>query len=546
VYFTYLFAHILEYRADGLWAGHVHVWGDWSLHIAMANIFAYKAPQEWFAYHPYYAYGKFTYGFITNMISGLLIRGGLSLPNAFIFPSIIFSIILVYGLYVVYFNVLKTQKAAVTAVFLFFCSSGLGFLRFIPDLLLQPTLEHLFWPTRDYSRLEVPYQWLAGNWVTGMLMPQRAYLLGMAITVWVMACIIWIFNKKKNSAVSLLPIHKALLVSAGVAAGFLPITHMHSFIVLIILCCVLGLVTLKQWKIWLWFAVPAGIISTLFYLRFVKGGIENPNFMSILIGWTAPKGENEFTHFLNWLKMWWEIWGLSLPVSVIGVWIAWKKLDLLKFSFLISGFVVFLLANIVLFQPIQWDNSKLFMWAYFFFAALMTLVLQHLWRVKHGRVAIKGFAIFLAVLLTATGFIELARLLRFDKQSYLMASTEDMELGQIIRQYTNSQSVFMIAPTHNHPAMEWGVRPILLGYPGWAYNFGFMYQQREADIHTMYKGGPVAEELLKKYKVSYVSFGPAELYDLHGDETYYQQRFPLYIKGKEHRIYDVRALTGGP
>jgi hypothetical protein len=44
----YIFSGMLSYRADGLWAGHVHIWGDWSVHIAMANIFAYKDPSEWF------------------------------------------------------------------------------------------------------------------------------------------------------------------------------------------------------------------------------------------------------------------------------------------------------------------------------------------------------------------------------------------------------------------------------------------------------------------------------------------------------------------
>ena len=74
VFFKTLFPNILQFRSDGIYAGHVNVWSDWSLHIGMARIFATKDPSEWFAYHPMYADGKFTYGFLTNLISGLMMR----------------------------------------------------------------------------------------------------------------------------------------------------------------------------------------------------------------------------------------------------------------------------------------------------------------------------------------------------------------------------------------------------------------------------------------------------------------------------------------
>jgi hypothetical protein len=543
-YFIYIFSQMLQPRADGLWAGHVHVWGDWSLHLAMGNIFAQKDPSEWFAYHPYYAGGKFTYGFLTNMISGLLMRAGWSLPAAFLIPSMIYSVLLVFGMYLAFYRLLKTRSAALTAVFLFFCSSGLGFLRFLPDLYKRPTLEHLLWPTIDYSRIETPYQWLAGNWVNGMLVPQRAYLLGMTISVWVLAGIFTVyFSPNVEKQKPLTKGQKILLVVCGLFAGILPITHMHSLIVLVIVGALLGLILIKQWQKLLWYAVPAGILSTILYMIFVKGGIQNPEFMEILIGWTAPLGSSPFEHFLNWIKMWWEIWGPVLPVSIVGMWIAMKKLPLPNSVVLASGFVIFALGNLIRFQPIHWDNSKLFMWAYFFFAGLMTLVLQKFWRRTVGH---KTFAILLAITLTLTGCIELYRLLRFDQQAYIMGPNEDIEVGKLINQYTDPKAIFLVDPSHNHPAMVWGSRPILLGYTAWAWNFGFLYREREADIAAMYDGGPRTEDLLKKYKISYVGFGPTEMANHPGKEGYFSQRFPLYLKSNSFRFYDVRSLTGGP
>ncbi len=379
-----------------------------------------------------------------------------------------------------------------------------------------------------------------------MLLPQRAFLLGMTITIWVMVGVLWVLLHKQvqpKKIIALTPFQKIILVLCGLGAGILPITHMHSFIVLVILSGCWAILNIRWWKHLLWYVIPAGALSIILYAIFIKGGIENPRFMQVMIGWTAPHGKNEVEHFFYWLKMWWEIWGITLPIAVIGIPIAWLKLPRLERVTLYVGFVIFLLGNIILFQPIQWDNSKLFLWAYLSFSGLATLVLQQLW---HKQIGGKILTILFFILLTATGMLELAKLLQFSKQSYRISSNEEIELGQLIREKTHPRSVFLVAPTHNHPALQWGVRSIVLGYPAWAWNFGFLYQERENDITVLYKGGPLTNKLLKKYNISYVAFGPEELNRLQGNESYYQQRFPLFAKTADIHIYDVRSVTGGP
>lgn len=543
IYFVILFSQMLQVRPTGLWAGHVHVWGDWSLHITMANIFAQKPPAEWFAYHPYYAGGKLTYAFLTNLISGMLMRLGLSLPVAFLLPSMIYGIVLTIGLYAVFYQLLRSQKAAVASVVVFFCSSGLGFLRFLNDWLVNPTWEHLLFPLKDYSRLEVPYQWLAGNWFNGMLVPQRAFLLGMMMTVWIMAVLLWVFPRLlKSSRTTLTPAQRRLLVVAGLIAGLLPIAHMHSFIALVISCALMGLITIKLWRPWLWFAVPAGLLSTALYWQFVQGGIQNPNFMKIMIGWTAPTGANSWEHLQNWVLMWWQIWGVMLPVAAVGLWLYWPVATRLQRAFVLSGFAIFGLANIVLFQPIMWDNSKLFLWSYFFLSPVAVVFLQQLWRQRQS-LASRGLAVIFAILLTGTGVMEMWRLLRFDKNSYIMSSTEDIEVGRQLQQRTGSQEIFLTYPSHNHPVMMWGVCPILLGYPGWAYNFGFLYQQRETDIGRILAGGNTAEQLIDQYQISYVVFGPGERSIKGANETYYREKYPPVVRTLNYAIYTVRPAA---
>jgi hypothetical protein len=530
-YFVALFSRILYFKEDGLYAGHVHVWGDWALHVSMAQIFALKEPKDWFAYHPYYAYGKFTYGFLSNMISGLLMRTGLPLPQSFTLPSILYTLVLLLGMYAVFYLVLRTQKAALTAITLFFLSSGPGFLRFLPEWLKEPTFERLIFPLRDYSRLE-QYQWLAGNWVAGMLMPQRSFLLGMAVTVWSMAGFLYVLKNAERLSVKH---RRVILACSGLLAGILPITHMHSFIVLVIVTGLCSLVMWKYWKDLIFFVVPAGILSSILYLKFISGGIENPEFMQLMVGWTAPNG------LMGWVRMWNEIWGAIILVALFGALLV-RRLGKLSTAFLLSFWTIFALGNIILFQPIQWDNSKLFMWAYFGLCGLATLTLQFLWRRKY---VFKAFAVVIFLLLSLTGAMELARLQRIDKNSYRMATREDMQLGELVRQGTDPRAVFLTNPTHDHPVMEWGARSVLMGYPAWAWNFGFLYRQREQDIHVMFKGGPEAARLLKKYHISYVSMGPGELFNEHANEAYFMQNFPVVIHTENYRIYDVRSVGMG-
>ena len=54
-YFSIVFYKIISLRPEGIYAGHVNVWSDWSLHIAIANIFAFK-------------------DFIPNLVAGIYIH----------------------------------------------------------------------------------------------------------------------------------------------------------------------------------------------------------------------------------------------------------------------------------------------------------------------------------------------------------------------------------------------------------------------------------------------------------------------------------------
>lgn len=535
IYFLFLFIRVIKFNSDELFVSHVNVWSDWPLHISMVNIFAYKNPQDWFAYHPIYADGKFTYGFLTNFISGMLIRAGFFLYFALIIPSLLYVFSLLLGMYSLFNLVLKSQAQSLIAISLFFLSSGLGFIDFILHIIQDHSLNNLlnlsfFEKTLDYTRRE-NYQWYSGNVIVGMLLPQRAFLLGITSAIWALVGILFVLlDNSKNQQK-----HQLILFISSLLSGILAITHMHSLIALFFILIPVFMVSYQQWqKLLFYYIIPTTILAITLYLIFIAGGIESSKFMTWTLGWTSQGG------FWGWMMMWLKLWGLMLPVAVFGFSRLSGRSPVIK-AFFFGFFLLFGVANLITFQPIPWDNSKLFLWVYLGFSSLAAKSLSLTWTTKtKWKIIDKLSVIFLVIILSFTGFLELIRL---QTSNYLLiTSNDDIQLGIKIREKTDPLARFLTATSHNHFIMVWAARPILMGYTAWVANFGFLYEKREKDLKLMFKGGENTINLLKKYRISYVVIGHGELNNFQANEEYYQSHFPLAFQNQNYRIYDVRSL----
>jgi hypothetical protein len=527
VYFFVLFKNIIDFRSDGIYFGHVNVWSDWALHTAIANSFAFKAPSLWFAYHPIFADGIFTYPFLADMITGFLMRVGFGLKLAYLVPSMVTILLLVSGIYFLAFLISKNKIVSFLSVNIFLFSAGLGFINYLKDVFSDPVWSTILYPIKDYSAL-FRYDWYAGNVVVGLLLPQRAFLLGITLGIWSLIGLIYVL-KKKNQARS----DHIIIFIAGLFAGILPIVHPHSLISLVVIAGIVCIVNYKKWRYIIGYVLPAGLLSSFLFFYFIYGGIENTNFFSLFIGWGTKS-------FGEWLWMWFLFWGLSIPLAVYGFWLIRKEGDRTIKYFFLSFFVLFVIGNLFLFQPIKWDNSKIFWWVYLGFSILVAISIYRVWLFNKywGR----AISVLLFLIVCLTGVIELNRLIQIDKHSHLGTSKDDMELGLVLRKNTDELARFLTNPSHNHFIMVWALRPIFMGYSAWVYNYGFNNREYEKDLKAMYAGGSDAEALLKKHRISYVVIGRAEIRDQKANEVFYRDNFPVAFENKENRVYDTREL----
>ncbi|MHC4796767.1 MAG: hypothetical protein ACYTF1_09000 [Planctomycetota bacterium] len=527
VFSALLFKRALYCNQEGIYTAYEHIWADWPMHISVASIVAYKSPQYWFSYHPMYFDAPLTYPVLMDAFSGLFMRCGCSVINAFYISSCIVFVVLVVGMYGFMWMLFRSRSVALLAMGIFFLSSGPGFIDYLHDIFAASSDSSGLIPTKDYSRID-RHDWYAGNIVTGILLPQRAYLLGMPLALWSLAGLMWGLGREHRRNLC-----RTVLIVSGFLAGLLAVAHLHSAIVMVFFAGALLLVNRKQWRTLMFYAVPAVAFFCILYFCLVYGGIDKSKFFRFYPGWSA-KG-----FVLAWLKMWWLIFGIAIPLAVASAIIFWKRFNLYAKAIIPATALLFTVANIILFQPVAWDNSKIFFWCYLVFSGLSAIASFRLWGLK--KIYWRTLCVICLVMLTATGTLEITRNFISD-QKMMLTNSADVELAVEIRQSTHPLALFLTDTSHNHFIMTWSARPIFLGFTPWVDNFGIDSAPAKKDLEKMFSMAEGAEELLKKYKVSFIVVGPAEKHHFQVDQDLFDRLFPVAFANSTHTIYDVRGF----
>jgi len=197
---------------------------------------------------------------------------------------------------------------------------------------------------------------------------------------------------------------------------------------------------------------------------------------------------------------------------------------------------VFLVANLVKFQPWDWDNSKLLVFWYMASAVAVGALMLRIWRMAAAGGILAGAA---WVTLIASGALSLLQVLPPQGPSFVWFSAEEVRLAAEVRQATPPRAVFVTGEEPTNPIADLAGRSVLISYPGWLWSSGINYAQREADLARIYNGGPAALALLSHYHVRYLVVGPSERATLHPNVDYFSATFRLVLQSANYQIYQV-------
>ncbi|MCA9335114.1 hypothetical protein KC953_03145, partial [Candidatus Saccharibacteria bacterium] len=367
-YFTWLWIHVFRRDTEGnILAGHALLWADWSAHITYASVFAYRDPSDWFVSHPLYSQAKFSYPFVPDALSGLLMRMGVDIIPAFIIPSIVVTLLFLYVLFRFMVHFTHRVKAAFIAVCLFFFSGGLGFL-----YAIQTDGSQYNW----YTHIPEHGVYFI-NFIVGEMLPQRTFLFGLPIALAIILLLEHIISAKRKSIL-------APSVIAGLLAGSLTVIHPHSLIVVFVVSSFYLLQYRHLFRRFLIYAATAGLIVSLFWLLFLVGS-NTGSAPHLQLGWMANESNMLIFELLNF--------GILLPLGIYAA----AKQRLLTHPLFMSGIFLFVACHFVSFQAWEWDNTKLFTYAYLFLLIPIAKYIVFLWEDHHRKIINKSSVLFLCV-----------------------------------------------------------------------------------------------------------------------------------------------------
>src|SRR5262249_42153466 len=162
---------------DGMFAGHINLWGDWPVHFGIVSSFVYGAnfPPE----HPRFAGHAFAYHYLADLTAAAQVTLGMDVGGALALHSYVLCILVAIGLYAFARRITRNTGAATLAVVLFLLGGGLGWIATAAAVErshdLVGTIATLAWERHVKNDLNMQFV----NMFFGFLASQRAFLYGL-------------------------------------------------------------------------------------------------------------------------------------------------------------------------------------------------------------------------------------------------------------------------------------------------------------------------------------------------------------------------------
>lgn len=567
--FVFFFERAMIETSQGIFTGGSNNLGDLPFHLGA--IFSFTDGNNFPPQNPSFAGARFSYPFIADLITAAFMKFGIGVKDAMLAQNVSWALSLLIVLQRFVFDLTKSRLASRVGPALLFFSGGLGFYRFFADYWGQSkSLWQFIWALPvDYTTFN-NLGW--GNSMITLFITQRSLLLGMPLTVIVLGILWKIFNTEPRDRTEesdlgdakrrstkdrsfLSRIEPFVPFFAGLAAGMLPLVHLHSLFVLFIIGVFLFFLKLGNWREWLMFAGGVAIIAVPELIWSTAGSAsDSSKFFEWHFGWT--KGDRNFLWF------WFLNTGIFIPLIVFGAYISSRigrnrtnddaeesqksrskkpeKLgtepeplsDSLALFYLPFAFL-FVLVNVAKLAPWEWDNIKVLV--YWFIGSIPFAAFAIAWLWSRGRV-LKAVAVACFFVLTFSGILDVWRTVSAQINNRVF-DADAVKIAEMIRTRTFPDALFLNAPTYNSPVVLTG-RQSLMRYPGHLGSHGIDYASREADVKAIYSGGPAAVDLMKEYGVEYVLISPEERNSLRVNEAFFA-KYPMIAEAGAYKFYKI-------
>jgi hypothetical protein len=514
-----ILARTYQLNGQGLVAGGPWSYADWAAHLTYAGsfVFGHNFPPQ-FPVDPGH---RMAYPFMIDLLAASLVPLGTSLTSALVLTSGLLALAFPAVMYLAGVRLIGTRGGAALAVLVFTLSGGLGFLTILGDVRRSGVAALRNLTTLATQQPDLNYQWL--NPVLAWMLPQRSVLFGFSLVLLVLA-MLW------------LALHREIPVGvdawapfgfAGALTGLVPLFHLHAYGTIVALAAFWALLSPRRH--WLAFFVPALVLGGPAVLWMAGGGAASLHWQ---IWWLANTGGHHDGPIWFWIK------NTGVLVPAMAAAFVWRGVLPRGVALHLAPiWLWFLVPNLVVFQPWDWDNTKFFAYWALIGALPVGALLAHLLKSSiDGRV----LAYALAALLMISGAFDLGRALD-PTVSAQFTDTGGLQVAAWARANTAPTALFLVAPAHNEPIPTLAGRRVVAGYAGWLWTYGLAdWATRESDVQRMLRGDPATVGLLRQYGVDYVVIGPQELSGVGANQTYFASMGTQVYSGGGYTVYRVR------
>lgn len=462
--------HILAPLPSGGVASGQSTYGDLQMHLGFITGIAEQKifPPN----YPFLNGYKTNYPFFVNMLSSSLYLFGTPLRLSVLIPSYVITLLLVTGFYILSFKITNHKAASILSCFLFFFGGGLGFIYFIngSEPFTNIFTEYYRTPT---NCLDYNLRWV--NPICDMIIPQRTTMAGWCI----LFPALWLLLDGIETGKS------KTYVVLGIIAGAMPMIHTHSFLALGIISGVLFFLyfpykTSKKtyFSNWIIYGAIALVLALpqLFYWTF-RQTTGNESFLRFGFNWVNKEDDYFWFYIKNW--------GLTALCAIPAIYKASKD----NKKLLLACGVIFIIAELIIFQPNEYDNNKLFFPVYMITLITVCHWIIYMWQKLNGFKLRYILGVLIITIGTLSGTLSIIREY-ISGADYETFTEDDIKIAEFIKENTPPDAVFLTGNYHLNPVVSLAGRNIYSGSSLYVYfhGFGDEYYTRSDEIKSAYTG----------------------------------------------------------
>ncbi len=476
---------------------------------------------------------RLSYPFLIDTLSTSLWMLGMPLSLSISLPGTLITACIFYGYLLLAYSITRSRSAAVLAFLFLFVNGGLGFIYHL-DLkggtlgeAMQNILEGFYkTPTNQPD----PYNLRWSNIIADMLIPQRTFMGGWLILMPALYLLLLPYLEKRLH-------EKKELLFLILFTGFLPMVNTHAFLAIGIFS--IGQFVLqclysesehkkKRFQHFILFGAASIAIALPQLLLWTFGqALGAKGFLRVHFNWVNNDQNGLIDNYI-WFYL--KNIGILLVPVVLSLFSQNKK----HRSIVWSAFLIFVAAELILFQPNPYDNNKIF---YVWYALCLPVAcegLLELYRLIKTHAWSKVIAVSFLFICLLSGTLTL---LRETVSNYRQFDAYQVAAADFIAANTDKDKRFITGTQHINPVSSLAGRSIVVGPDLWLYYHGIDTTVRKRDIKAFYEN--IDMDVLHRYNVEYIYLSSYERASYHVNEEAMDTLFPIIYENSETKIYQV-------